>query len=272
MAQRATSLGPKPSVCFGFCFLFVVVSFVCFFGFCFFCFCFLGGFKGQVRWPKGPPHLALNPPSLFFVFFVFFIVCFVFLGFLCLFFICFLIGKPCFSPSKGNFCLFICVSLCFSFALFGPPPFFPFLFLCLSLVIIFLPSFLFSSLFLVLSFYFCLVCFLVQDVMLFFFFCLLSSFVLNHHVWFIFALYLVFFFLLVLVFVAFLFCNFLNFGYLSTNISENIGNCKKKQKWKMHKKKIFWQEQSAQVCSQIVFFFLFCVSLNFALFAENTIK
>ena len=32
----------------------------------YFCFGFLslffGGFKGQVRWPKGPPHLALNPP------------------------------------------------------------------------------------------------------------------------------------------------------------------------------------------------------------------
>ena len=36
-----------------------------------FCF-FLGGFKGQVRWPKGPPHLALNPPNLFLFFFVFF--------------------------------------------------------------------------------------------------------------------------------------------------------------------------------------------------------
>ena len=36
-------------------------------GFCFFCFCFLfEGFKGQVRWPEGPPHLALNPPYLFF--------------------------------------------------------------------------------------------------------------------------------------------------------------------------------------------------------------
>ena len=33
MAQRATSLGPKPSLFFGFCFLFVVffVFFVCFF-------------------------------------------------------------------------------------------------------------------------------------------------------------------------------------------------------------------------------------------------
>ena len=40
----------------------------------------------------------------------------------------------------------------------------------------------------------------------------------------------------------------------------------------MHKKRTFWQEQLAQVCSQIVSFFLFCVSLNFAFFAENTIK
>ena len=40
----------------------------------------------------------------------------------------------------------------------------------------------------------------------------------------------------------------------------------------MHKKKTFWQKQLAQKCSQIVSFFLFCVSLNFAFFAENTIK
>ena len=46
----------------------------------------------------------------------------------------------------------------------------------------------------------------------------------------------------------------------------------KKPKMKMHKKRTFWQEQLAQVCSQIVSFFLFCVSLNFAFFAENTIK
>ena len=36
--------------------------------FCFFCVCcFFGGFKGQVRWPEGPPHLALNPPYFVFV-------------------------------------------------------------------------------------------------------------------------------------------------------------------------------------------------------------
>ena len=45
--------------------------FLFFFVFLVFCF-FLGGFKGQVRWPEGPPHLALNPPH-FFGFFLFFL-------------------------------------------------------------------------------------------------------------------------------------------------------------------------------------------------------
>ena len=79
MAQRATSLGPKPSLFFGFCFLFVVFFVWFCFGICFFCFCFFGGFKVQVRWPKGPPHLALNPPYLFlFCFFVLFVFSFAF--------------------------------------------------------------------------------------------------------------------------------------------------------------------------------------------------
>ena len=72
VAQRATSLGPKPS-------LFVFFGFVCFF-LCFlfsFFLSFFGGFKGQVRWPEGPPHLALNPPYLFlFLFFLFIVFCF----------------------------------------------------------------------------------------------------------------------------------------------------------------------------------------------------
>ena len=69
MAQRATSLGPKPSLFFCFCF-FVVFLF------------FFGGLKGQVRWPKGPPHLALNPPYFLFVFFGFcFFLCFAFFVF-----------------------------------------------------------------------------------------------------------------------------------------------------------------------------------------------
>ena len=44
---------------------------------------FFGGFKGQVRWPEGPPHLALNPPYFFFFdffVFLFFLFCF-FVGF-----------------------------------------------------------------------------------------------------------------------------------------------------------------------------------------------
>ena len=57
-----------------FFFLFFLLFF-CFVFFCFFfCFVFFGGFKGQVRWPKGPPHLALNPPYFFvFVFLLFFL-------------------------------------------------------------------------------------------------------------------------------------------------------------------------------------------------------
>ena len=60
----------------GCCSAFVFFFSVCFFPFFVFCFCFcfllFGGFKGQVRWPKGPPHLALNPP---------YVICFVFVFF-----------------------------------------------------------------------------------------------------------------------------------------------------------------------------------------------
>ena len=88
--------------CFCFCFVCLVIGFVVvFFLFCFVCFflffflffffVFFGGFKGQVRWPKGPPHLALNPPYFLvfvFLFAVFFLFVFWFLFFL--FFVFFL--------------------------------------------------------------------------------------------------------------------------------------------------------------------------------------
>ena len=48
-----------------------------------------------MRWPFGPPHLALNPP--FFVF-VFFVVCFCFLFFL-------KIEKTVFFPNKKGICV-----------------------------------------------------------------------------------------------------------------------------------------------------------------------
>ena len=112
---------------FFFCFLFV---FFCFFYFLGFFFGGGGGFKGQVRWPEGPPHLALNPPYCCFLFFF------------VLSFLCFLIQKkPCFPLEKGIFCLFLSVALCLSLAFFGLP-LFQFLFLCLSLVLVIFPSFL----------------------------------------------------------------------------------------------------------------------------------
>ena len=139
MARRATSLGPKPSLFIYFCVL-LFVFFV-------FVLVFFGGFKGQVRWPEGPPHLALNPPYLFLlvclffllVSFAFFLVVFSFLSLL-------LSEKPVFPLKKGIFCLFLSVSLCFSSAFFGLP-LVQVLFLCLSLVLFFLSSFL--------SFFFC---------------------------------------------------------------------------------------------------------------------
>ena len=73
---------------FWFLFLLFWVSLVlCVISWCFLvCFCFWG-FKGQVRWPKGPPPLALNSPYLFsFVFGLFFVF---FVGFRFFFCICF---------------------------------------------------------------------------------------------------------------------------------------------------------------------------------------
>ena len=60
-------------------FFFFFLFFCLFFFVCFFLVVFFGGFKGQVRWPKGPPHLALNPPYFFFCFcFLFFVLFFLF--------------------------------------------------------------------------------------------------------------------------------------------------------------------------------------------------
>ena len=93
-------------------FLFFFVIFV------FFLICFFGGFKGQVRWPKRPPHLGLSPP--YFMFF-------------CSFLSLLLIHKDLvFPPKKGHF-LLLSVYFCFSLA-FACLPLFHFLVLCHSLV------------------------------------------------------------------------------------------------------------------------------------------
>ena len=70
--------------------------------------------------------------------------------------------NPVFPRQKGHFCLFLSVSLCFSLAFFALP-LFHFLFLCLSFVLVFLPSCLyvllsFGSLFLSLSLFVFLLC------------------------------------------------------------------------------------------------------------------
>ena len=69
---------------------FVFFVFVVFFLFLLFSF-LGGGFKGQARWPEGPPHLALNPPFLFLLF-----VSLFFFLFICPFFV--FNRKTLFSP------------------------------------------------------------------------------------------------------------------------------------------------------------------------------
>ena len=62
-----------------FWYLCAFLLFLYFFSVCLFFFVFWAyfrGFKSQVRWPEGPPHLALNPPYLFFVFLAFLFFCF----------------------------------------------------------------------------------------------------------------------------------------------------------------------------------------------------
>ena len=137
MAQRATSLGPKPSLFLLFCF--------CFFVLCFVFFVCFGGFKGQVRWPKGPPHLALNPPYLFFFFFVLFFVLF--------FWLFNTEPKTLFFPQKRvSFIYFQC------FSFFLPLPFWASLFFCFSFSVSLSSSFLsFFLLVFVLAFFWFLV-------------------------------------------------------------------------------------------------------------------
>ena len=140
---------------------------------------FFGGFKGHVRWPEGPPHLALNPPYLFFCFcFVFVLFCFFafyFGGFkgqvrwpegpphlalnppYLFFFVCFLFfvffffasfpffvfnRKNLFFPLKRAFFGLFSVFPFLSPLTFFGLPLFHFLFLCLSVLLLsfFLPS------------------------------------------------------------------------------------------------------------------------------------
>ena len=152
--------------------------------------------------------------------------------------------------------IFLCLPF-FLFSLFWPPPF-HFLFLCLFLVLSFLPSFLpvyhvsfwFLSLFFVLFAF----CFKMLFALLF---CLLSFLVLNHNI--IYSCFASCFLVVAVVFCFCCFgvCYFLNLANLSANISQNFGNSENPKNKNAEKKTIFWQEQLAQVCSQIVFLCVF---------------
>ena len=83
MARRATSLGPKPSLFVFGLFFVLFLSFILFVGF------FGGGCK-----VKGPPHLALNPPS-FWGFVLFSLISFLSLS--CI------LRKTCFPLRRGIF-------------------------------------------------------------------------------------------------------------------------------------------------------------------------
>ena len=189
MAQRATSLGPKPSLFYFF------FSFCVFWGFVF----------------------------LFFCFRVF----------------AFAIKSPVFPPKRGMVCVFFCVSLCFSLALFELAPFSLLVFslslsLYLSRVLFLLPSFLFSFLYRLLAFLFVFFASLFQDVILFLFSLFLSC---------LFSIIKLDLFLLCILFsccccfLFFLLCYFVMFDFWKPvkNISEN-GN------WKNNKNEKCWKK------------------------------
>ena len=100
---------------------------------------------------------------------------------------------------------------------------------------------------------FYLFCFMFQDVLLFLFVsacCLVLFWITTLYTFHSFASC----FLLVVFFVfALVFCYFSILGYLSKKHLSNIWKFRAHQKWKTQKRRTFWQEQLAQVCSEIVF-------------------
>ena len=209
---------------------------------------------------------SLGPkPSLFFVFCAFWLSCFCFNW------------KSWFSPLKWQFLLFslLCFPL-FLLAFFLASPFFTFsFFVSLSLS---LSCYLISSLFPVshfcfwfLFFCFCCVCFLVSRCYLVFFFFFLLVVVFWITILDLFLLYLLFSCCCFLNFVAFIFCYFLSFGYQSNlwklwKLQKKNAKMKKKQK-----KESLTRAVSTGVLTTSVFF-LFCVSLNFAVLLKTLYK
>ena len=206
---------------------------------------------------------SLGPKPSLFIFIVFF---FSSLPFLSLFFN----RKTLFSPLKKAI-LFIC--LCFPLLLFS---------LCLGL-----PLFSLSlSLSLSCSFF---SCFLPVFHFCFWFLLYLSVLFFVSRCYFVFVFLLVvllcfessclisccfascFLLLVVFGFCCFHILLFVDFNYLSKNISEKFGNCKKNKNEKCTKKDILTRAVSTGVLTNSVFFSFLCF-FKFCIFAENTIK
>ena len=98
--------------------------------FLFLLFLFFGGLKGQVRWPKNPPHLALNPPYCFFFLFLFWRVGPPHLALNPPFFLLFACNSKKMFPSRKR--AFLLNFQCLPFFLLSifPPPFFSFAVSC----------------------------------------------------------------------------------------------------------------------------------------------
>ena len=171
------------------------------------------------------------------------------------------------SPQKRQF-LFICVSLCFSLAFVWASPLFSLslsLSLSCSLLSCFLPVFHFCFWFLLyLSvLFFVSRCYLVFVFLLVVLLCFESSCLIYCC-----CVASCFLLLVVLGFCCFHILLFVDFNYLSKT---SLKNWKLQKNEKCTKKDILTRAVSTGVLTNSVFF-LFCVSLNFACFAESTIK
>ena len=142
-------------------FLFLLFfPFCVFWGFCFLWFFWEGLGSGEVA--RRATSLGPKPSLFLFLFF-----CFVFLFWGAFPFLVFNRKKACFPRRKGHFLFIFESPPLFLLSLFWPPPFSVSLSLSLLLLLsFFLPSclyFFFGSLFLSLSFFFCLLCFLLHE-------------------------------------------------------------------------------------------------------------
>ena len=237
----------KLCLCF-FCFVFVLLLD---YFWCCSCFCF---------WGVSSAFCLFSFCLLLFVLLVCVGVCLLFLCFLVVFFclilfcsLCLLEWSRCCSCFVilwfVLFVFVVCLFACACFFLFLMNiTVFPAILVLFGLMFI---HFLFSFQFLVPASGSCSISFLFQDVIFFLFFWLLSWVVLDHN-------RLSFNLLLLFLLILCLCLCFVFFWFLATyqkHLSKNW-KFRKPQKWKMQKRRTFWQEQLAQVCSHVFYIYV----------------